>query len=252
MYLQRWHGWCRVKLLPSRRVLCTPYNHAQVSFHAKPWVPGTLLVSPGSQQSGPAYLYQQRSITLSGLYEKRKEGNEFFPEICFSPSLLSFFFFLTQGFALHSPIPSSLHHNLRYLDVGIGTVRRWDERSPPCCDQRDGLARAARDNTDVFSPTRLQATWPQQVNRQARDTGTIQNRHRKCITQTWGGKFLPVIGTSTYVLRLFFLQRHVNLASITFLRNCCACCIDCTFRGKSWLAFSGQSQPPQTRAIGSA
>ena len=28
VYLQRWHGWCRVKLLPSRRVLCAPYNHA--------------------------------------------------------------------------------------------------------------------------------------------------------------------------------------------------------------------------------
>ena len=26
--LQRWHGWCRVKLLPSRRVLCTLHNHA--------------------------------------------------------------------------------------------------------------------------------------------------------------------------------------------------------------------------------
>ena len=25
VYLQRWHGWCHVKLLPSRRVLCTPY-----------------------------------------------------------------------------------------------------------------------------------------------------------------------------------------------------------------------------------
>ena len=22
------HGWCHSKLLPSRRVLCTPYNHA--------------------------------------------------------------------------------------------------------------------------------------------------------------------------------------------------------------------------------
>ena len=28
MYLQRWHGWWHVKLLPSRRVLCTPYNNA--------------------------------------------------------------------------------------------------------------------------------------------------------------------------------------------------------------------------------
>ena len=26
--LQRWHGWCHVELLPSRRVLCTPYNYA--------------------------------------------------------------------------------------------------------------------------------------------------------------------------------------------------------------------------------
>ena len=27
VYLQRWYGWCHMKLLPSRRVLCTPYNH---------------------------------------------------------------------------------------------------------------------------------------------------------------------------------------------------------------------------------
>ena len=26
VYLQRWHGWCHMKLLPSRSVLCTPYN----------------------------------------------------------------------------------------------------------------------------------------------------------------------------------------------------------------------------------
>ena len=32
MYLQRWHGWCHMKLLPSRRVLCTPYNHAACHF----------------------------------------------------------------------------------------------------------------------------------------------------------------------------------------------------------------------------
>ena len=25
---QRWHGWCHTNLLPSRRVPCTPYNHA--------------------------------------------------------------------------------------------------------------------------------------------------------------------------------------------------------------------------------
>ena len=30
--LQRWHGRCRMKLLPSRRVLCTPYNHAPCHF----------------------------------------------------------------------------------------------------------------------------------------------------------------------------------------------------------------------------
>ena len=30
--LQRWHGWCHKKLLPSRRVLCTPYNHAPCHF----------------------------------------------------------------------------------------------------------------------------------------------------------------------------------------------------------------------------
>ena len=32
VYLQRWHGWCHVKMLPSRRVLCTPYNHAPRHF----------------------------------------------------------------------------------------------------------------------------------------------------------------------------------------------------------------------------
>ena len=32
MYLQHWHGWCHVKLLRSRRVLCTPYNHAPCHF----------------------------------------------------------------------------------------------------------------------------------------------------------------------------------------------------------------------------
>ena len=32
VYLQRWHGWCQMKLLPSRRVLCTPYNHAPCHF----------------------------------------------------------------------------------------------------------------------------------------------------------------------------------------------------------------------------
>ena len=32
MYLQRWHGWCHMKLLPPRRVLCTPYNRAPCHF----------------------------------------------------------------------------------------------------------------------------------------------------------------------------------------------------------------------------
>ena len=32
VYLQRWHGWCHMKLLPSHRVLCTPYNHAPCHF----------------------------------------------------------------------------------------------------------------------------------------------------------------------------------------------------------------------------
>ena len=37
VYLQRWHGWCHMKLLPSQRVLCyTPYNTCSVSLHAKP------------------------------------------------------------------------------------------------------------------------------------------------------------------------------------------------------------------------
>ena len=32
VHLQRWHGWCHMKLLPSGRVLCTPYNHAPCHF----------------------------------------------------------------------------------------------------------------------------------------------------------------------------------------------------------------------------
>ena len=28
----RWHGWCHMKLLLSRRILCTPYNHARCHF----------------------------------------------------------------------------------------------------------------------------------------------------------------------------------------------------------------------------
>ena len=32
MYLQRWHGWCHVKLLPSQLILRTPYNHAPCHF----------------------------------------------------------------------------------------------------------------------------------------------------------------------------------------------------------------------------
>ena len=32
VYLQRWHGWCHMKLLPSRHVLCTSYNHAPCHF----------------------------------------------------------------------------------------------------------------------------------------------------------------------------------------------------------------------------
>ena len=32
MYLQHWHGWCHMKLLLSRHVLCTPYNHAPCHF----------------------------------------------------------------------------------------------------------------------------------------------------------------------------------------------------------------------------
>ena len=32
VYLQRWHGWCHMKLLPSRCVLCIPYNHAPCHF----------------------------------------------------------------------------------------------------------------------------------------------------------------------------------------------------------------------------
>ena len=32
MYLQRWDVWCHMKLLPFRRVLCTPYNHAPCHF----------------------------------------------------------------------------------------------------------------------------------------------------------------------------------------------------------------------------
>ena len=30
--LKHWHGWCHMKPLPSRRVLCAPYNHAPCLF----------------------------------------------------------------------------------------------------------------------------------------------------------------------------------------------------------------------------
>ena len=32
VYLQRWHGWSHTNPLPSRRVLCTPCNHAPCHF----------------------------------------------------------------------------------------------------------------------------------------------------------------------------------------------------------------------------
>jgi len=32
VYLQRSYVWCHMKLLPSTRVLCTPYNHAPCHF----------------------------------------------------------------------------------------------------------------------------------------------------------------------------------------------------------------------------
>ena len=32
VYLQHWHGWCHMKLLPSRRDLCTSYNHVSCHF----------------------------------------------------------------------------------------------------------------------------------------------------------------------------------------------------------------------------
>ena len=32
MYIQRWHGWCHMKLLSSRRVLCTPYKNTPCHF----------------------------------------------------------------------------------------------------------------------------------------------------------------------------------------------------------------------------
>ena len=32
VYLQRWRDWCHMKLLPSQRILCTPYNQAPCHF----------------------------------------------------------------------------------------------------------------------------------------------------------------------------------------------------------------------------
>ena len=32
MYSQRWHGWCHMKLLPSRHILCTSYNHVPCHY----------------------------------------------------------------------------------------------------------------------------------------------------------------------------------------------------------------------------
>ena len=39
VYLQHWHGWCHMKLLPSRHVLCTPYNHRPCHFMQSPISP---------------------------------------------------------------------------------------------------------------------------------------------------------------------------------------------------------------------
>ena len=33
MYLQRWHGWCRMKLLPSRRKFCVHHSTMHVPCH---------------------------------------------------------------------------------------------------------------------------------------------------------------------------------------------------------------------------
>ena len=32
VYLQCWHGWCHMKLLPYQHFLCAPYNHAPCHF----------------------------------------------------------------------------------------------------------------------------------------------------------------------------------------------------------------------------
>ena len=32
VYLQHWHGWSHMKLLPSGCILCTPHNHAPCHF----------------------------------------------------------------------------------------------------------------------------------------------------------------------------------------------------------------------------
>ena len=35
VYLQRWHGWCHIKLLPSQRVLCTPCHFMQSHIYVR-------------------------------------------------------------------------------------------------------------------------------------------------------------------------------------------------------------------------
>ena len=37
VYLQRWHGWCHMKLLPSRRKLCDTVQPCTMSLHARVW-----------------------------------------------------------------------------------------------------------------------------------------------------------------------------------------------------------------------
>ena len=73
MYLQRWHGWCHMKLLPSRRVLYT--THAPCHFmqshilkvHACLAVKETPLVPANQRRQLPTVVFLLASAVMCGI-----------------------------------------------------------------------------------------------------------------------------------------------------------------------------------------
>ena len=83
-HLQRWHGWCHKKLLPSRRILYTPYNHApchvmqshihKVRFLAE-W-PGSRATAVTWGWNGYWSKCQHRKLTLEKKILPLQQGSE--------------------------------------------------------------------------------------------------------------------------------------------------------------------------------